>query len=271
MESVFRFIIYLLIVLTTLSCNVAEIETELDIPYKGDLFVLHGYIDQGEGVGLFVQKTIPHSCTNCNDSVSNAVVSLYENGAYLFDLNTDDGYWYYSQSSFLPVIGNEYQIKTQADKMPTAISSSVGLIQNVAIDTAYIETSDNPYRVKINYRFDDIPNERNHYLARVVAEDAERYMLNNHSTFNLLIGDEVAKNGTIEGELIYYLNDEHDEVTVILYHLSPSLVQYIYSREENFFTEDDPFSEYPVPVFSNISNGYGYWGAFATDRYTIRF
>lgn len=271
MESVFRYIVCLLIALTIISCNVAEIETELDIPYNGDFFVLHGFIDQSKGVRLIVQKTLPHSCTNCSDSVSNAVVSLYENGAYLLDLSTDDGYWYYSPLSFVPDMGNEYQIKTDANNMLTAISSSVNLMQSVPIDTAYIETDDNPYHLKINYRFNDIPNERNHYIARIVSGDDDKYILNNLFLYNSIIGDEVAQNGIIEGKLIYYLNDEADEVKVILYHLSPSLVQYIYSREENFYSEDDPFSEYPIPVLTNISNGYGFWWAYATDVYTISF
>lgn len=271
MESVSRFIIYLLIALTIISCNVSEVETELEIPYKGNFFVLHGFIDQYEGVRLIVQKTLPHSCTNCSDSVSNAVVSLFENGTYLFDLNTDDGYWYHSPSTFLPAMGNVYQIKAQSDKIPTAISSSVGLMQRVSIDTAYIESDDNPFRLKINYRFCDIPDERNHYIVRIVSGDDDKYMLNNLFLYNSIIGDEVAQNGIIEGEKIYYCNGETDKVKVILYHLSQSLVQYIYSRNENFYSENDPFNEYPVPVFTNISNGYGVLGAYATDVYTISF
>jgi len=271
MESIFRYVIYLLLTLTTLSCNVSEIETELDIPYKGDFLLLHGFISHGEGVRLFLQKTVPHSCKDCSDSISNAVVSLYENGVYLFDLNTDDGYWYYSPSSFSPSLGYEYYIKAEADKMPTAISSVVNLMKIIPIDTAYIEATENPYRLKIRYRFSDIPHERNHYIIRVISGNEDGFMWNKHSMFNKVIGDEVANYGKIEGETIYFLDDDHDEVKVMLYHLSPQLVQYIFSREENFFSEDDPFSEYPVPVFSNISNGYGFWGSYAKDTYTISF
>jgi hypothetical protein len=65
------------------------------------------------------------------------------------------------------------------------------------------------------------------------------------------------------------LDGDHEEVKVMLYHLSPHLVQYIFSREENFFSEDDPFSEYPIPVFSNIRKGYGFFGSYATDTYII--
>lgn len=269
MESIFRYIIYLVIVLTAVSCNVSEIETELDIPYRGDFLVLHGFICQDEGVRLFLQKTVPHSSTDYSDSVSNAVVSLYENGTYLIDLNTDDGYWYYSPSSFSPSIEKEYYIKAEADKIPTAVSSSVSLMQIVSIDTAYIEATENPYRLKIRYRFSDIPNERNHYIVRIISGNEDGFMWNKHSIFNKVIGDEVANNGEIEGEAIYFLDGDHEEVKVMLYHLSPYLVQYIFSREENFFSEDDPFSEYPIPVFSNISKGYGFFGSYATDTYII--
>ena len=273
MESIFRYIIYLLIVLTAVSCNVSEIETELDIPYKGDFLVLHGFICQDEGVRLFLQKTVPHSCATCSDSVSNAVVSLYENETYLFDLNTDDGYWYHSPSSFSPSIGNEYYIKAEAYKIPTAVTSSVSLMQMVSIDTAYIEATENRYRKKIRYRFSDIPNEQNYYMVQVISGNGneDRFMWDKFSVFNKVIGDEVANNGIIEGETIHFVGDDDHDVELILYHLSPQLVQYIFSREENFFSEDDPFSEYPVPVFNNINKGYGFFGSYASSVYTIRF
>lgn len=271
MESTFRYLVYLLFVLTTLSCNVSEVETELDIPYKGDFLVFHGFINQAEGVRLVLQKTVAHSCTTCSDSVSNAVVSLYENGAYLFGLNTYDGYWYYSPSSFSPVMGNKYQIKAEADNMPTAISSSLQLMKKVSVDTAYVKTTDNLYKIKVHYRFTDIPDERNHYMVRVVSAGEDGCLWDKNLLYNKVIGDEVAKNGVIEGESIYFLNDEHEEIQIVLYHISSSMVQYIYSLEDNFFSEDDPFSEYPVPVYNNISNGYGFLGAFASDSYAISF
>lgn len=270
MESIFRFIIYLLLTLTTLSCNVSEIETELNIPYKGDFLILHGFICQSEGVSLILQKTVAHSCTKCSDSVSNAVVSLFENGVYLFDLNTNDGYKYHSPLTFSPTMGNEYHIKAEADNMPTAISSPVELMQIVPIDTAYIEATENPYRMKIRYSFADIPLERNHYFASVLSVDEDSLMWDKHNVFNSVVGDEVSKNGNIEGELSYFLDSDFNEAKVRLYHLSPSLVQYLYSRVENFYSEDDPFMEYPIPVFSNISNGYGFFGSYTKDTYTIR-
>jgi len=271
MASIFKLLIYLLLIVTTISCDVSERETELDIPYKGDFLVLNGFISQGEGIRLVVQKTVSHSCRNCSDSVSNAVVSLYENGVYQFDLITDDGYNYYSPSSFSPSIDKEYHIKAEADKMPTAISSLVKLMPIVSIDTAYLETTENPYKMKAHYSFIDIQLERNQYIASISSGEEDGIFWCDHASFDFVIGDEVAKDGHLEGELIYFLDSEHGEANIILRHLSPPLAQYLYSRNENFFSEDDPFGEYPIPVYSNISNGYGFFGSYAKDRYNIRF
>jgi hypothetical protein len=270
MASIFKFFICVLLTLTTFSCNISEIETELDIPYKADFLVLHGFICQGEGIRLILQKTVPHSCNDCSDSVSNAVVSLYENGAYLFDLNTDDGYWYYSPLSFSPNVGSQYHIKAEADKMVTAISSAVNIMQKVPIDTAYIEATENPYKVKVHYRFTDIPFERNQYLVRILADGEDEFMWGDPFNFDKVIGDEVSINGNIEGVSILFFNSDLDEISVLLYHLSPLLVQYLYSRQANMFSEEDPFIEYPVPVFSNISNGYGFFESYSKDTYIIR-
>lgn len=271
MESHFKSFICVLLSLTTFSCNISEIETELPIPYRGDFLVLHGFICQGEGVRLILQKTVPHSCNECSNKVSNGVVSLYENGTYLFDLNTDDGYLYNSPSSFSPTVGSQYHVKAEADGMACAISSTVSPMQIVSVDTAYISTTETPYKVKVHYCFTDIPFERNQYIVRILAGDEDEFMWGTPNMFDNVIGDEVSNNGIIEGVLIFILNSNLDEIKVMLYHLSSPLVQYLYSRQQNMFSEEDPFGEYPVPVLCNISNGYGFFGSYAKDTYTIRF
>lgn len=271
MASIFKYIIIVLFLVTAFSCNVSEIETEIEIPYQGDFLVVHGFISQDDGVYLTLQKTKPHKCRNCSDGVSNAVVSLYEDGVYLLDLQTGDGYFYFSPDWFIPVLGKKYHIKAEADKIQTAVSSSVSLMQVVPIDTAYVEVTENPYRMKICFSFFDISNERNHYIVKVFSGNEHGFKWNKHFLYNKAIGDEVAIYGKIEGETIHFRDNDDATVWFVLYHLSPQLVQFIYSREENFYSEDDPFAEYPVPVYNNISNGYGFFGSYEKDIYVITF
>jgi Domain of unknown function (DUF4249) len=60
-----------------------------------------------------------------------------------------------------------------------------------------------------------------------------------------------------------------DSAAIVLYHLSPSIYQFMSSLQLNEGSINDALIS-PIPVYSNIKNGYGVFGLFRTDTLGIK-
>ena len=126
-------IILFTFVLIVNSCQLEQ-EFEYKDKFPESQLVVDAFLHEN-GVYGEIRKTLSPLDINSPDSVSEANISLYENGIFLFDLLKNDSYLYLSPKSFIPRKDKTYHITAQAQAFETIQSSTQSLTQKVLIDT----------------------------------------------------------------------------------------------------------------------------------------
>ncbi len=236
--------------------------------------------------------------------VQNATVELFENGTKLGNLNFKDGLY------VLPYTvknGRSYNLKASKEGFDdvTAVTSISSPISNTKVT---IEELDNN-SLNSNVLLTDIVNEDNYYQvtmkwgeftddsAIINGEFYYEPWLNTYSCSNdfiieypqsdllegsscgdrFLFSDANFKNNSYNFKTFtyagsYYPNQEGYKTRVIIEVSSLNYDFYNYYITKSIFQNNlgNPFAE-PVPVYSNIENGYGIFGSSSTVADTTIF
>lgn len=263
-----KILIQSILVLT--SCEMSK-QIDFDTFYGGDKIVIHGYISPQDGVRVIIKKTVPPNALELDDKLQDVIVNLFEDGFFLTNLSSVDGYLYVSGSDFSINQAAVYAIEVVAYGLPTAISEAQPIICSVAIDSTLIVVNEltNYATISVFFNHKNLNNE-SYYLKAFHYLDGELDTTEFGSTFFHFAGVvNTAAVGVNEIFLRIGQASHFDSLQVRLYTLSPDLRKFLKSYNSYDLSWDDPFFEQTYPVFSNINGGYGIFASYSYSAKTI--
>lgn len=282
MSGIYKiFTIFLTLTLIINSCQLEQ-EFEYNDKFQASRLVINAFLNE-HGIHTEIRKTLSPLDIYSSDSVSEVIISLYENGIYLFDLLKKDTYIYVSPGTFIPQRDKAYYLTVQAQNFETLQSSSICLPFKVSIVSCKYKGYNNYTTVYIKFE-DPAPAGNAYYIGYKLYLNNEEYSNNyfidpfgvfNDNSFN----NEVY---TTEKDLnirIYNYNYENgtdttykaDSARIFLYSLSPDFKLFLESFVAYDLSNRSPVYEQPFQVFTNIKNGYGIFGSYCIDNCTLIF
>jgi hypothetical protein len=232
--------------------------------------------------------------------VNDAKVKLFENETYVADL-VNIGYGYYINPDYYPQTGKEYRVEASYKNYKSINSTAVipTPVEITDFDTTQIFSTD-PYSggKNIEYigiiKYNDPPNIKNFYQLScrlsVTDEDGKTYW--NEQSIWSLENDYQFFDAHYKGTLAWddkYIDGKETTIRFSFYSIynykelrvrntqtihfefylkSITEDYFTYIKTANLFWEsgggEDPFAE-PVVIYSNIENGYGIFGGYASD------
>ncbi|PLW99995.1 MAG: hypothetical protein C0593_01935 [Marinilabiliales bacterium] len=242
-------------------------------------------------------------------NVESANVRILKDDALIAELShTVDGI--YTVADITPEAGQKYQIEVSAPgyddtRAEAMIPTTVAI---ASLDTATVTheeywdemfeigvkindpaNTENFYRVSAyldSYIFDEQTGDYWHYRDYIWLSSEDPVITggeNSGDIFDVGYYNEfrIFNDSYFEGQSYtvkfmsdrWQLSTEHPEsfflIHVYLESLSEEYFTYLRSRAMHNNNEDNPFVE-PVPVYSNIENGIGFFGGYASSHYQIR-
>ncbi|WP_053970782.1 DUF4249 domain-containing protein [Mangrovimonas sp. ST2L15] len=276
-------ILYILLsgFITLVSC---EDVIDVDVPTAATRLVIEASLDWEKGTAgneqsIELRLSTPYFDTTSNSDVTGAsvVVENLDSGeTFMFDDMNDGSY---TTSSFVPVIGNTYELTVvyQGETYTaTEVMTPVAEISNI---TQSVEGGFDDELLEVNVYFTDPADEENYYLFRYQA-DYETYA----SLYDL--SDEFVNGNEIHD--FYEKQDDEDNgerpfqagdvVAVDLYGISEAYYNYIRILIEQSSSQGDPFSSLAAQVKGNCINetqpanyAFGYFRVTEVDKrsYTV--
>ena len=273
-------IILMFIFWSLYSCDIESV-IEYDVNFTANKPVLNGIISV-KGIRVLVSETVPSTELNADNQVQNALISLYADNVFLFDLEKSDDGYYQAPEGFQPNYGTAYRLEAEIDEYKKITTAEQYLPVKVELDTAYY-SYDNLLKesLQINYAFIDPENQVNYYSDRFYRfGDGENLDKSNFDEFinpytaysdeefsgcRKMISNFIRNSGTTQSGQTVGI----DSAQIILYSLSPDFYKYLSSVRDYETTNQDPWFEQPAVVYTNIENGYGIFAAFSADTLTV--
>ena len=255
--------------------NSCEIVKEIDYPIEYvEALIVHGFVSRQDGVSVVVKKTLAPNDVAGDDRVFNAVVSLYEDENKIAVLNTvsDNEYLYVSDRSFVPEYNKNYSIRVSAEGFDESSSSKQLLDYETPIDSFKIVINPDMarYRHLVVYYTHSNPIKSAYYFKMSRYINGEKIFNPEWDFFSPfeVFENSVAGSNFIEKRIgVDY--EIYDSIRLELFKLSPDLLRYLKSSKNYDTSREDPFYERPYPIYSNIENGFGIFGAYSVFRKTI--
>jgi hypothetical protein len=234
--------------------------------------------------------------------IDGAKVRLFEDGAYLFDLENQSA-GYYVKAGFYPETNKEYAIDAAIDGYKTIESKSVipKIVPLADFDTVIVRLTNDPfYGNQTQYvgllTYQDPAGVSNQYQLKckigtkvedgnIKWEDNSVYVPDVDDSFydrswgELLWNDKYSDGKEVEIRFVFYSEypefdeglRETDTLRFMFYFQSVNQEYYTYLKSFGKYLESggssDPFSE-PVVIYSNVKNGYGIFAGFDQDTAT---
>lgn len=255
---------YILIALIFFSCEEYTDEIDYKTIYNGDKIIVHGFISPQTGVQVIIKKSVPPNNLNASDTVNNAVITLYQNGTKLCELNKKSSYLFTSDSNLTIDSNSNYYIKAKADNLETILSCSQPIFEPVKIDSMRLIIDTNSYNSHIAVSFYDKKEFGETYYLKLL--NYKNGVIDTSSYREIFNPFGIIENTTKGVNTICEQTDYHtefDSIRVELYTLSPDLGLFLKSEQNYDDSKDDPFYEITYPVYSNITNGYGVFASYS--------
>ena len=226
-------------------------------------------------------------------SIINANAQLLDANDNIIDNFTHAGEGYYYIANYLLIEGEIYKINISAPDFPTvfATSSIPSQLYIEQVDT--IRKGDNMY---YEIQFTDNPNQINYYELEVskLTSWYEPFIMDSIYSYEtwcctkevFIQNGNAASDGvkcleslmftdnSFNGQtktITAYRNIEQEDSTIIIINLkslTEDFYKYRLSRSKYQEMQGSPFAQ-PVQVYSNINNGLGIFGSYASSQYTL--
>ncbi len=241
-----------------------------DFMFKSDL-VCTGFLQRNGQALVYIQSTKnPFNDTENQDIESS--VQLIKDDDFVKDLVKTENDLFVSDTIVVNSAEDVFKIEVKTDEFGVTYSDWVNVPEKVIIDSAAIRLIDQR-NLNVTLYFND-PEQINYYAITLKACGLEGNCVNcesNYIHFNPFsaFDDTMITDGAIRRS--YQVVNTDDEgnllisnLEIILYHLDENMYKYYSSLQEEEGSFADMWVE-PTVVFSNIKNGYGVFGAFASD------
>lgn len=266
--------LYIILIITILLTS-CEVESEIEYPFKyaGDKLVVHALIEGKIKIEAYITKTVPPDKVNADNYVKNANVELFANDEYVCRLIEMDSSHFVTPDNINLKYDVAYRLKINGEDLKEATTNRQYLIKPVLIEKLYTVT-DKSLFYYCEF-FDSEQLNDNYYFRYFRYYNGINYSLESyHEIFNpyglipdkdfngqkKIIIEEVPKKMYINGERL-----SPDSTQVYLYTISTDLAKFLQSIQDYEATQDDAWYEFPLPVFSNIENGYGIFASYSYD------
>ncbi len=280
-----------------------------DISYEGDKLVLRGTIsEQGVIVKLTysLAPTIERLAIDSEPIIPNASVELLEEGQVIFSLEYC-GSGIYKSKDFIPNTNRRYSIRASAKDYPPIVSSEVKLPEVINLDITLEPQKINTQTGLLQLRFQDPVAISSYYdlqilgfhssegvlddlefslIDDVIEEEREgscnfKFLYNQREYLTFLFPDICFSDKlyTLNLSILLYSRWENvnnelingivpDYLDIEFRHLDSNIYNY-FSTINNLSGLDWAFTE-PAISISNIEGGFGYFGAFGTNKVRIK-
>ena len=294
-------LIYLLGVLQCFALACTQ-EVELDIEGQDSKIVLNGVLMEDSVLRVHLTESRFVLDVNPLSSIPNASLQLYENGTAI-------GSWRYIENgvyeaiNIKPVAGREYKLQVKAPGKATVQADVVmpkkfTEAELLSVDVVKGSSGED---VKVRVRISDqaetqdfylinlvvatksadpqFPGWQGHQLARISSSAtgvfstcAEEWDWDDTGC-KVLLSDNVFEGRSKELLLNFntwnWEQNTHDAFYLVVSRVSEAYYKYMLSLYHNQLTRDNPFAE-PVPVFMNVSGGYGILGSSSSVWLPLR-
>jgi len=282
---------YLLIVLTILTYGC---EKNTTITFQDDVsLVINSFFIPDSNLRVNISESLSMTSNRDVSFRNDMLVNIYENNHLLGVMkNVENGNY---TLDFKPKAGEKYSIQTQVKGFEDCFAEDIipPLVKILKYDTSQIEN-----KLIANIEFKDPDNMRNYYLLEFRVKKFHYLSINGNkpdTTFYTESSSFTCDDPLIEGELnagdgffygFYFSDEKIDGKTIRLpcelylnqiksfniYLKSISYNYYMYAKSYEKFLNTDlemaMFSE-PLPMYSNISNGFGIFAGYQQDSVSI--
>ncbi|MCX7985403.1 MAG: DUF4249 domain-containing protein [Bacteroidales bacterium] len=265
MDGIFKIFFFCILTLSVVACEIQEKKINRQLPFEGERLVVYGIITTNKGVEVTVLKSLPLNCFSCPNTVNNAKVYLYENNELLTELISSDGINFYTSDEIKPSTQNSYYIEVTAPNLPKARSSTIQPIESPTIDTAYIKFEN--HLTILSFSFFKPYSKTRYYNYAIEAlkkngqkVDIRKKYFHYHSTM------QINEMGNIFRETKFYIEKNNiSNIKFFLFQIDEQIFKFLKSQYDFESTYDEPYSDMPFPIYSNISGGYGIFGSVGAD------
>lgn len=267
-------------VLVLLSSCEFNTKVELDIPEPESKLSVIAYLETGGNSAVFVSPVSDVFDPNTVKELDNVIVSLFQQGSFLCNLEPigNNNYYALSPNCYLNS-GDSYSLMAIADDFEEVQSGETRIPEKIYIDTIELKDSTNNYLL-FEFSFQDNTLEENYYAKKIEKYYQGNLLVDSNYLEPLidpaLAFSDIHFNGeehkaTLETYALESFEGEQvrvDEVKVILFSLSRELFEFFNTIDNLEGTFSDPILESDI-IFSNLENGYGIVGGFAADTITL--
>jgi len=250
-----------IISLLLVSC---EFSKEWDYKYDVDInkLVVHGFFSVDT---LIVEiKGLKHPLTKQSIEPKGIVAELYEDNLLVGCLQKLNDSTFTEPIGFSPVPHKGYWLKVKCDNFPEVFTIKEELpdmtqINNITIDTL----NENQSKLIIALNFNDVKGVTNFYSLTVYEYFKGEVLVKGF--FN----QGITSDNTFDGNTQNWQVEVYkwsDSVELYLHQLSPYFYRFLKSIDDFDNSASDPFVARPAQVFTNVVNGYGFFGAFSTSQ-----
>lgn len=296
-KSRFTALLFSLLMILISSC---ETVVKMDLPPHDPQLVINGLIIPGDTISINLTKSVHILDDSELHSVENALVLLYVNGI-LSDTLKHSSNGNYLSEKVIPAAGNTYTISASANGFETA-GASTAIPAPVSINLVSIADSAviTPESVEtlINFNVSDPGTSKNYYMIQLIAvldsnfiDTLGMYYCNGEGPVFIYSDDPVFDENNQWGNNTLSLSDDlfngkikqlplklnsYDfncgqikELHLVFHNLTKDYYLYTKTLSAQQQTSGNPFSE-PVPVYNNITNGFGILGSYSEFSLQIK-
>jgi hypothetical protein len=290
-----RGLCFLILIFLIASCTK---EVKLDFPDAERKTAISCFFTPDSVFRVFVNQT----SAILDDSiyyVQNAQLNLFENGVFFDSLSYDTLGFYASTKA--PVIGNSYRIEVVVPDCPAIMASDIIPVKENISSVSFIDSAifdADGYFAEINVSFPDNGNQSNYYELLLMKRYVDEWGITRNEIISCSsdkITDNVLKNEglldyfpssyvfsdalfngtTHEMKLFFWRENLVDNSQIIVvfrslsesfYHYKKTLTLHLNNQQSDIWNGVGE----PVPMYSNVNDGYGIFAGYSFDTDTIQ-
>jgi len=233
---------------------------DVDVPTGQTRLVIEASLDWEKGTlgnnqTIKLSTSLPYFDVPTSNIVTGASVKVTNtdtNEAFIF-VDQNDGT--YSISSFVPIIGNTYNLEVVYNDETYTASETLMAVPDINSITQSVEGGFDDELLEVNVYFDDPVDEENYYLISYYEagdlfpylEDISDEFSNGNELHDFFEKDDEEENNQAPFQI-------GDEVDINLYGISERYYNYIRLLIEQYYSGGDPFSSSAAQIRGNCIN-----------------
>lgn len=275
-----KYIVFIVAALMVTTCDL-EKEIDINMSYDEAIFI-GGHISRQYGATVHVSRTLPpYRGGEADFFISDAKVYLTSGGEKIAEmLPTKD----YKNTFFHIEIDtfsyNSYGVLVESESLGIAYSAEQTLPVEAAPDSIVFTKGRRKNFINAQFYFTNDNAQAGYYCHTYVIDESYRIMeangfLDNRLNAVYFYGSTETEYQKKRWEKNCHIDDDFPNSEIPPYTieyradfitLSPDLAKYLKSAEEYRLSKDDEFFDSPYVPYSNITGGYGIFGAYTVHQ-----